>query len=198
MNGKEWMALALTLALSGATLTPAVYAETTATEATVYAETAATEAAAETADQTEKTKEEKPGQKEQKSKKNKSNKKKKDKKQRIDEPENAIGKEASVEKALADAGVTAEQAGKVRSRVSQLDDGTIVYKVKFTCDGLKYSCLINAVSGEVVEKSSEAATENADKSKKHTATEKTAGQEKVTENSTSSDEAADQKNSSDS
>ncbi len=166
MKKKKWMAFALTLALSGATLTPAVYAETTVAETTV-AETTAAEAAAETTEnQTEKTKEDKSGQKDQESRKNKNNKKKKESKQKIDEPENAIGKDAAVEKALADAGLTAEQAGNIKTRVSQLDDNTIVYKVKWTCNGLKYSYQINAVSGEVIEKSSEAVTEDSAKSTK--------------------------------
>ena len=60
--------------------------------------------------------------------------------------------------ALSDAGVTAEQAGKVKARLSQLDDGTVIYKVSFTCDGQKYSYQIGAVSGEIVDKSAEAAT----------------------------------------
>ncbi len=73
-------------------------------------------------------------------------------------PENAIGKDAAKEKALSDAGVTAEQAGKVKARLSQLDDGTVIYKVSFTCDGQKYSYQIGAVSGAIVDKSAEAAT----------------------------------------
>ena len=78
---------------------------------------------------------------------------------KVAEPENAIGKDAAKSKALADAGVTAEQAGKVKSHVSQLDDGTVVYKVRFTCDGQRYSYQINALTGEVTDKSAEAVTE---------------------------------------
>ena len=88
-------------------------------------------------------------------------------KQKAVEPENAIGKDAAKEKALADAGLTAEQAGKVKSRVSQLDDGTVVYKVRFTYDGQKYSYQINAVTGEVVDKSVQAVTEDAAESRGH-------------------------------
>ncbi len=80
--------------------------------------------------------------------------------QQAAEPENAIGKDAAKEKALADAGVTAEQAGKVKARVSQLEDGTAVYRVRFTADGQTYSYQINAVTGAVVGKSSEAVTES--------------------------------------
>ncbi len=80
------------------------------------------------------------------------------KKQEVAEPENAIGKDAAKEKALSDAGLTAEQTGKVRSRVSTLEDGTVIYKVRFTYDGQKYSYKINAVTGEIVDKSNEAVT----------------------------------------
>ena len=96
------------------------------------------------------------------------------------------------EKALSDAKVTAEQAGKVRARVSQMDDGTVIYKVKFTFDGQKYSYKINAVTGEVIDKSTETATEDtasktAGQEKKKTGKQKTAeketaaGQEKTAE-----------------
>ena len=79
--------------------------------------------------------------------------------ERVAEPENAIGKDAAKSKALADAGVTAEQAGKVKSHVSQTEDGTVIYKVRFTCDGQRYSYQINALTGEVTDKSAEAVTE---------------------------------------
>ena len=49
-----------------------------------------------------------------------------DRKPSVTEPENAVGKDAAKAKALADAGVTEEQAGKVTSRVSKLDDGTVI------------------------------------------------------------------------
>ena len=76
-------------------------------------------------------------------------------------PENAIGKDAAKEKALSDAGVTAEQAGRVKARLSQLDDGTVIYKVSFTCDGQKYSYQIDALSGAIVDRSTEAVSEDA-------------------------------------
>ena len=81
-------------------------------------------------------------------------------KQSVATPENAIGKDAAKEKALADAGVTPEQAGKVKSRLSQLEDGTVVYKVSFTYDGQKYSYKIDAESGAVVETTTETVTED--------------------------------------
>ena len=77
------------------------------------------------------------------------------------EPENAIGKDAAKEKALADAGLTAEQAGKVKARVSQTEDGTIIYKVHFTVDGQRYSYQIDAASGAVLSKKDEPVTEDA-------------------------------------
>ncbi len=78
----------------------------------------------------------------------------------IAEPENAIGKDAAKEKALSDAGVTEDQAGRVMAHVSTLDDGTVIYKVRFICNETGYSYQINAVSGAIVDKSSEAVTED--------------------------------------
>ena len=78
----------------------------------------------------------------------------------VTEPENAIGKNAAKAKALADAGVTEEQAGKVRARVSQLEDGTVVYKVRFVCDGQRWSYQIDATTGAVTDKSVKAETED--------------------------------------
>ena len=76
------------------------------------------------------------------------------------EPENAIGKNAAKEKALTDAGVTAEQSGKIRAHVSQTDDGTVIYKVRFTLDGQCRSYQIDAVTGAILDKSAETATEH--------------------------------------
>ncbi|MBQ2110412.1 MAG: PepSY domain-containing protein [Clostridia bacterium] len=67
------------------------------------------------------------------------------------EPENAIGKDAAKEAALVDAGLTAEQVGKMRARLSD-KDGTLVYKVSFKYDGQKYSYKIDPVSGEILDK----------------------------------------------
>ena len=73
-------------------------------------------------------------------------------KQEVAEPENAIGKDAAKEKALADAGLTSDQTGKVRSRVTTLEYGTVIYKVKFTFDGQKHTYQINATTGEIIDK----------------------------------------------
>ena len=72
------------------------------------------------------------------------------KKQEAAEPENAIGKDAAKEKALSDAGLSAEQVEKIRARVSE-SDGTAVYKVHFTYEGQRYSYRIDALSGEILE-----------------------------------------------
>ena len=82
------------------------------------------------------------------------------------EPENAVGKDAAEAKAFSDAGVTEEQVCKVRSRVSKLDDGTVIYKVSFTCDGQRYSYQINAISGDVIGKNTSAVTESAEKTRR--------------------------------
>lgn len=80
------------------------------------------------------------------------------KKEKVAEPENAIGKANAKEKALADAGLSFEQVGKVRSRVSTHDDGTIIYKVRFTYNNQKYSYRINALTGEIVDKTTKEVT----------------------------------------
>ena len=80
------------------------------------------------------------------------------KKQETVEPENAIGKDAAKEKALSDAGLSAEQVEKVRARVSE-SDGTAVYKVHFTYEGQRYSYRIDALSGEILDKKLSVASE---------------------------------------
>lgn len=103
-------------------------------------------------------------------------KKGKGEKQEITEPENALGKDKAKEIALSDAGMTADSAEKIRARVSQKEDGTVVYKVSFVKDGMKYSWRIDAVSGEILEKTSSevsdlttSATKSGKKAKKTTA-----------------------------
>ena len=81
-------------------------------------------------------------------------------KDRTAEPENAIGKDAAKEATLADAGVSAEDAGKVRSRLSRTEDGTVVYRVSFTSGELWYCYRIDAVTGGIVEKTTEDAAEH--------------------------------------
>lgn len=82
------------------------------------------------------------------------------KKEKVAEPEGAIGKDTAKKNALSDAGVTEEQAGKVMTRVSKLEDGTVVYKVHFTYNSQRYSYTINATSGEVSDKNTKTVTEN--------------------------------------
>ena len=74
---------------------------------------------------------------------------------KVAEPENAIGKQAAKDAALADAGVDAEAAGKVKARVSQLEDGTVFYKVSFTVGEQWYSYKIDALTGKILDKTTE-------------------------------------------
>lgn len=85
----------------------------------------------------------------------------------VAEPENAIGKDAAKEAALADAGLTSEQAGKIKARVSQTDDGTVIYKVRFTYDGQCRHYQIDAATGAILDKSTEAAAEHTDRQGGH-------------------------------
>ena len=80
--------------------------------------------------------------------------------EQITEPENAIGNDAAKSKALDDAGITEDQAGRVMSHLSQLDDGTVVYKVNFIFNSQRYSYQINATSGEIVGKNTNSDTED--------------------------------------
>ena len=82
------------------------------------------------------------------------------KKEKVEAPENAIGKDAAKEAALKDAGVTAEQAGKVRSHVSKTEDGTIVYKVHFSANDKWYFYKIDALTGKVIERTEQTAEEH--------------------------------------
>ena len=66
------------------------------------------------------------------------------------EPEGAIGKDAAKEAALADAGVQAE--GHVRGRYTE-KDGPGIYKVTFKAGGQRYKYRIDAMTGEILEKS---------------------------------------------
>ena len=83
------------------------------------------------------------------------------KKEEASEPEGAVGKQAAKEAALADAGLTADEVSRIRARVSE-QDGAVVYKVRFTFDGQKYSYRIDALSGQVLDK-----TVGADTGKTH-------------------------------
>ena len=66
------------------------------------------------------------------------------------EPEGAIGKDAAKEAALADAGI--EAAGHVRGRYTE-KDGTGIYKVTFKAGGQRYKYRIDAMTGEILDKS---------------------------------------------
>ena len=66
------------------------------------------------------------------------------------EPEGVIGKDAAKEAALADAGAEAE--GHVRGRYTE-KDGTGIYKVTFKAGGQRYKYRIDAMTGEILDKS---------------------------------------------
>ena len=83
------------------------------------------------------------------------------KKEKVAEPENAIGKDKAKAAALKDAGIAADKVEKIRSRVTKLDDGTVVYKVGFTYGDKYYSYKINALSGAVANKNVQSASEHA-------------------------------------
>ena len=68
----------------------------------------------------------------------------------LEEPENAIGKDAAVARALAEAGISTDQAGDITVHVTGNSDGSIVYRVHFTANGQRYSVKVNAVSGEIL------------------------------------------------
>lgn len=72
-------------------------------------------------------------------------------KARVAEPENALGKEAAREAALADAGLSAEEAGKVKVRLVKLEDGAVAYRVSFTVGEQWRCCKLDAVTGEILE-----------------------------------------------
>ena len=85
---------------------------------------------------------------------------KKVKKEKASEPEGAIGKDTAKEAALKDAGITADKVEKIRSRISKLDDGTVVYKVGFTCGEVYYSYKIDALTGNILDKTEMSAEEH--------------------------------------
>lgn len=86
--------------------------------------------------------------------------KKKRSKEDVSLPENAISKDEAKEKALGDANLTKDQVDKLRSRVTSLQDGTVIYKVSFIYENHKYSYQIDAVSGNIINKTNKEVTES--------------------------------------
>ena len=82
-------------------------------------------------------------------------------KHKIAEPENAVGRDAAKEAALSDAGLTAEQTEKVRTKLSLAEDGSVIYKVRFTFDGQRYSYRIAAETGQILDRQEAAVEEGA-------------------------------------
>lgn len=85
----------------------------------------------------------------------------KGKKEKVAEPENAIGKDKAKAAALKETGITEDKAEKIKSRVTKLEDGTVVYKVSFTSGDKYYSIKVNALTGAVAEKKEQSAEEHA-------------------------------------
>ena len=77
------------------------------------------------------------------------------------EPTDAVGKQAAKDAALNDAGIGADEAVKVKTRISRLEDGNVVYKVCFTSGDLWYSYTIDAATGEILDKTAQNAAEHA-------------------------------------
>ena len=88
-------------------------------------------------------------------------KSKHDKKEKVAEPENAIGKDKAKAAALKEVGISEDKAEKIKSRVTKLEDGTVVYKVSFTSGDKYYSIKVNALNGAVAEKKEQSAEEHA-------------------------------------
>ena len=82
------------------------------------------------------------------------------KKEKVAEPENAIGKDKAIAAALKEAGISEDKAEKVKSRVTKLEDGTVVYKVSFTSGDKYYSVKINALTGAVADKTVQSVEEH--------------------------------------
>lgn len=83
------------------------------------------------------------------------------KKEKVAEPENAIGKDKAKAAALKEVGVSEDKVEKIKSRVTKLEDGTVVYKVSFTSGDKYYSIKVNALTGAVAEKKEQNAEEHA-------------------------------------
>ncbi len=133
MKHKRWIALLLAAVLAVGAMSVTAFA----------AESTEPEAEATTEDSTAKPCREKHGHRD-----------------KVAEPENAVGKDAAKETALTDAGVSADDVGKVKARVTKLEDGTVVYRVSFTSGELWYRYKIDAVTGEILDEKTEDAAEH--------------------------------------
>ncbi|MCR5351603.1 MAG: PepSY domain-containing protein [Bacteroidales bacterium] len=175
MKNKKWAALLLTAVMAVPEMSAAAYAadttgleaeiseeDTTGTEAgTTAADSTETGAEATAADSTEtetETSAEDNGPKAghskhgDKGKASKAGREKRSDKDKVSEPENAVGKDTARDIALADSGAGTGDAGKVKTRLSQMEDGTVVYRVSFTFGNSRYRYKINALTGEILDK----------------------------------------------
>ena len=148
MKHNKWIALMMVAILAITAMSIAAFAETAAdnqSEATVESSTdSPSEATAE----------------ENTAKSGRNSRGRSSNKGKAAEPENAIGKQAAKDAALADTGISADQVGKVKARIAKLEDGTVIYKVSFIAGDLWYSYKINAVTGEILDKATETAAEH--------------------------------------
>ncbi len=87
--------------------------------------------------------------------------------EKVAEPDNAIGKDKAKAAALKAAGVSESKVDKVRSFVTKLDDGTVVYRVSFKYGEKYYAYKINATTGKVAEKKVQTAEEHEASKKEH-------------------------------
>ena len=81
-------------------------------------------------------------------------------KEKTAEPENALGKQEAKDAAVADADVTVDESVKIKVKLTTLEDGTVVYKVSFTSDGVYRSYKIDVLTGEILDRSEMSAEEH--------------------------------------
>ena len=147
MKHKKWIAMLLAAILAITAMSLAAFAETTTSQSEVTVEGSSDNQSETTAEDSAA----KSGYHGRGSNRNKG---------KTVKTENAIGKQAAKDAALVDAGISAEQASNVKARISKLEDGTVIYKVSFTSGDLYYSYRINAVTGEILDKTTENAAEH--------------------------------------
>lgn len=63
---------------------------------------------------------------------------------------NAVDEKEAEEIAFADAGITADQVGRLKTKAER-EDGEAVYEVSFTVDSLEYEYLIREADGKILE-----------------------------------------------
>ena len=79
---------------------------------------------------------------------------------KVDEPDNAIGKDKAQAAAIKDSGVNESKVEKAHTFIVKLDDGTVAYRVSFKVGEKYYVYKINALTGKVADKRTETAEEH--------------------------------------